>query len=128
VARWTDVRRIALALPECSERVAHGSATWCVRDKSFAWERPLRPSDIQALGRRAPDGPILAVRVAHLLAKDALLAAKPKSCFTTPHFDGYTSVLVQLEKIAVKDLKDLIVEAWLARAPKRLAREYLASG
>jgi hypothetical protein len=45
--------------------------------------------------------------------------------FTTPHFDGYPAVLVQLERIAPDDLREVIVEAWLARAPKRLADEYL---
>jgi len=125
MAGWKDVRRIALALPESSEQSSHGTAAWYVRDKPFAWERPLRPGDIRALGKSAPDGPILAVRVPHLLAKEARLAAGPAACFTTPHFDGYPSVLVRLDEIRVGDLKELIVESWLARAPKRLAREYL---
>ena len=95
-----------------------------MRDKPFAWERPLRPADVAALGDRAPKGAILAVRVEHLLAKEARLAAQPGVCFTTPHFDGYPAVLVRLGKIGVKDLKELIVEAWLARAPKTLVRQY----
>ena len=45
--------------------------------------------------------------------------------FTTPHFDGYPAVLVRLEQIAVEELEEVIVEAWLARAPKRLAKEYI---
>lgn len=123
------MRRIALALPQSSERSAGGLAQWRVRDKLFAWERPLRPADIRALGNRAPAGPILAVRVEHLYAKEALLAGQPRVLFTTPHFDGYPAVLVRLDKISVAKLGDLIVEAWLARAPKRLARQYLdASG
>jgi hypothetical protein len=47
--------------------------------------------------------------------------------FTTPHFDGYPAVLVLLDKIDVDGLDEVIVEAWLARAPKRLADDYLAS-
>jgi hypothetical protein len=95
-----------------------------VRDKLFAWERPLRPSGLKALGDLAPKGAILAVRVEHLLAKEARLAAQPDVCFTTPHFDGYPAVLLRLGRIGVHDLRDLIVEAWLARAPKSLARKY----
>jgi len=57
--------------------------------------------------------------------KDVLLRSNPKAYFTTPHFDGYPAVLVQLEKISVKELKEAVVEAWLARAPKRIADAYL---
>ena len=125
MADWKQVRRIALALPECREKASHGSASWHVCDKSFAWERPLRPADIQFLGERAPTGPVLAVRVEHLLAKEAVLAARPDTCFTTPHFDGYPAVLIRLEKIKVAELRLLLHEAWLARAhdgPARGAR------
>jgi hypothetical protein len=96
-----------------------------VRDKLFVWERPLRASDLRALGDAAPDGPILGARVEHLVAKEALLADDPAVFFTTPHFDGYPAVLVRLEEIGRDDLEEVVVEAWLARAPERLAREYL---
>jgi hypothetical protein len=62
--------------------------------------------------------------VEHLGAKEALLADEPNVYFTTPHFDGYPAVLVRLDRIAAHELEELIVEAWLARAPKRLAKEY----
>ncbi|MGA2012210.1 MAG: MmcQ/YjbR family DNA-binding protein [Solirubrobacteraceae bacterium] len=124
MATWDDVRRIALALPETGEQSRRGIAIWRVRDKLFVWERPLRPSDLRALGEAAPTGAILGARVEHLIAKEALLADDPDVYFTTPHFDGYPAVLVALERARVSDLEELIVEAWLARAPKRLAREY----
>jgi hypothetical protein len=127
VADWDDVRRIALALPETGEQASHGHASWRVRDKMFVWERPLRPADVRALGDRAPTGPILGARVEHLVAKDALLADDPDVFFTTPHFDGFPAVLVRLDRITVKDLEEVIVEAWLARAPKRVAKEYVES-
>lgn len=60
----------------------------------------------------------------HLGAKEALLADDPDVYFTTPHFDGYPAVLVRLDRIAIDELTELIVEAWLARAPKRLGKEY----
>lgn len=125
VASWDDVRRIALSLPETSERLSRGLASWRVRDKAFAWERPLRPADFRALGDDAPSGPILGARVEHLVAKDALLADEPDVFFTTPHFDEYPAILVRLERIPADDLEEVIVEAWLARAPKRLARKYV---
>ncbi|KAA2264210.1 MmcQ/YjbR family DNA-binding protein [Solihabitans fulvus] len=127
MATWTDVRRIALALPASTERATSGDAQWRVKDTLFVWERPLRRSDLDALGDRAPDGPILAARVADLGVKDALIADDPDVFFTTPHFDGYPAVLVRLDRIEAAVLDELIVDAWLARAPKRLAREYLAS-
>jgi len=89
------------------------------------WERPLRRSDLEALGDQAPSGPILGARVEHLGAKEALLANDEGVFFTTPHFDGYPAILVRLERIDVEGLDEVIVEAWLARAPKRLAKSYL---
>jgi len=125
MATWDDVRRIALELPEASEVNSRERAQWRVKDKLFVWERPLRQSDLKALGDSAPDGPILGARVEHLVAKEAMIADDPGVFFTTPHFDGYPAVLVQLEKIGLEDLREVIVEAWLARAPKRLAQAYV---
>jgi hypothetical protein len=125
MATWDDVRRIALALPETTEGVSWDHAHWRVKDKGFVWERPLRRSDLEALGDAAPDGPILGARVEHLVAKEALLADDPGVFFTTPHFDGYPAVLVRLDEISMQDLEEVIVEAWLCRAPKRLAQAYL---
>ena len=125
MATWEDVRRIALALPSTSERVSRDTHQWRVKDKLFVWERPLRRSDLEALGERAPDGPILGARVEHRMAKEALLANDESVFFTTPHFDGYPAILVRLDEISVDGLDEVIVEAWLSRAPARLAREYL---
>lgn len=125
MATWEDVRRLALALPETSERLSRDLRQWRVKDKAFVWERPLRRADLDALGAEAPEGPILGARVEHLVAKEALLADDPTVYFTTPHFDGYPAILVRLDRIELEDLQELIVEAWLARAPTRLAKTYL---
>lgn len=126
MATWDDVRRIALALPETVERSSRdGRLDWRVKDKPFTWERPLRKSDLAALGDTAPDGPILGAHVPDLGAKEALLADDPEVYFTTPHFDGYAAILVRLGRIGVPELEELLVEAWLHRAPKRLAKAYL---
>jgi hypothetical protein len=125
VADWEDVRRLALALPETGERLSRDLRQWRVRDKLFVWERPLRRADLEALGKDAPDGPILGARVEHLGAKEALVAGDPMVFFTTPHFDGYPAILVRLDRIVVDDLHEVIVEAWLARAPKRVAKAFV---
>ena len=127
MATWDQVRRYALALPGVVEETSHGDAAWKVNKKPFVWERPLRKSDIEALGDAAPKGAILGVRTADLEMKEALLRSDPDAIFTTPHFDGYAAVLVQLDKISAPSLKRLILEAWLGRAPERSVREHLAS-
>lgn len=130
MAGWHDVRRIALGLPEATERTRrNGLAFWEVKGRGFVWERPLGPSDIRALGQlglEVPEGPILGARVEHLGAKEALLADDPAVFFTIPHFDGYSAVLIRLEEIGLDVLEEVIVEAWLSRAPKRLAEAYAA--
>jgi hypothetical protein len=128
MATWRDVRRLALALPETTERGSRDDhPQWRVRDKLFVWDRPLRRGDIAALGDAAPGGPILGARIADEGIKQALIAEDPDVYFTIPHFDGYPAILLQLDRIGVPELEELIVEAWLLRAPKRLAASYLAS-
>ena len=124
MATWDDVRRIVASLPETSER---GTGEWRVRDKALAWERPLRPKDLEELGKDAPTGPILGARVPDLGAKEALLAESPEIYFTTSHFNGYPAILVRLEEIDTEELRELLTEAWLDRVPKRMAREFLAA-
>src|SRR4051812_50119011 len=122
MATWDDVRRLALGLPETEERTARSGIQWRVRDKLFVWERPLRRSDLEALGDAAPGGPILGARVEHRGAKEALLADDRGVFFTTPHFDGNAAILVRLDRIATPDLEEGVVEAWLGLAPTRLGK------
>lgn len=122
---WDDVSRVALGLPETSERVSRNLRQWRVKDKGFVWERPLRRKEIEALREDVPDGPILAAQVEHIGAKEALLANDPRVFFTTPHFDGYAAILVRLDRITAEDLNEVVTEAWLARAPTRLVKAYL---
>jgi hypothetical protein len=125
VATWKDVSRLALALPAAEEGTTYGgNRAWTVRKKLFVWERPLRKSDLAALGDAAPDGPILGAKVEHLIAKEALLADESGVFFTTPHFDGYPAVLVRLPDAELDLLEEIVTEAWLVCAPKRLVREW----
>ena len=124
MATWEDVRRIANSLPEVSEEDVRGSLAWRVNKTLFVWERPLRRSDLEALGDAAPVGPILGARIPELGVKEALIASDPDVYFTTPHFDGYPAILVVLDNIARPELEELIIEAWLSRAPKRLVKQW----
>jgi hypothetical protein len=126
VATWNDVARIVDGLPLSAEQSPHD---WRVGKKLMAWERPLRPADRAALaaeGLEPPDGDILGVRVADEGVKFALVADEPEVYFTTPHFDGYPAVMVKLAEIDAADLEELITEAWLTQAPKKLVQEFLA--
>lgn len=124
MATWDEVRRAAAALPEVTEDVPRA---WRVRKRLFAHERPLRPRDLAELDVTAPTGPVLGVRVGDLETKESVLG-EHASAFTTSHFDGYPMVLVWLDEIEVEDLRELIDLAWLAKAPKRLAAQWLTGG
>lgn len=107
MATEADVRRIALDLPETIEKPWYGSPGFRVKDKGF-----LR------IRSEAEGG--LVVFVADLGEKEALLAADHDIFFTTPHYDGYPTVLVNLPAIEVDELTELIVESWRLKAPKRV--------
>ena len=130
MATWDDVARLALALPETSEDPEHGHHNWRgwkVKGKAFVWERPLGRSDLRTLGDDAPpEGPILAARVEHEGAKRALIESDPEVFFTIPHFDGYPAILILLDRIGVQELKEVVVEAWLNRAPARVLKAYMS--
>jgi hypothetical protein len=125
VATWDDVASIAGELPLIEERSPH---EWRVGKKLIAWERPLRKSEreaLTALGIEPPEGDILGVRLADEGVKFALIADEPDVYFTTAHFDGYPAVLVKLAETDELGLRELITEAWLTQAPKRLVQEFL---
>ncbi len=123
MATWTDVARATKGLPAIVS--PPGRREWRVKDKLLAWERPLRDSDRKALGAGAPTGPILAVHVP-LEVKEMLLASRPEVYFTTPHFDGYPAILIRLPAVPAAELRELLHQAWVERAPKKLVAERTA--
>jgi hypothetical protein len=125
VADLEDARRIALSLPDTLEYGDETGTGFSVRagarNKGVAWvwnERvePKRP--------RVPNPSVLAVRVANVHEKEALLALGRRELFTEPHYNGFPAVLVRLAEIEVEELEDLIVEAWRCQAPKRLVKAW----
>jgi len=126
MATVEDASQIALSLPDVTERDRHGTTTWFLAGKAFAWERPFSKADIRRFGDATPpDGPILAVRLADLSEKEAVLAAGPRAFFTIPHFDGYPAVLIQLKKVGKRTLREAILDGWLACAPPKLTNQYV---
>ena len=112
MATEADARKIALSLPETSERPTYGkSPGFRVKDKLF-----LR------IRTEAEGG--LVVFVSDLGEKEALLQSEPRKFFTTPHYDGYATVLVNLKAIGVRELRELITESWRLKAPKRIRQTF----
>lgn len=127
MATWEDVERIVAGLPGVTSKISWGSTMWCVGGRGFVWERPLRRGDLAELDLAEQGEPVLGARVADEGEKLALLDEDPAVFFTIKHFDGYPAILVWLDRVATARLEELAVEAWLDRAPKRMAQEFLAS-
>ena len=124
-----DLDELALALPGVARDDSDdGRPEYTVNGKAFAFHRSQRKDAVDAeTGERLDD--VLMFRVADLDEKEMLLSDDRGAYFTTPHFRNYPAVLVRipdLEKLDRAELRDLVVGAWLTRAPKRVGQAWLA--
>ena len=123
-----DLDQLALALPQVTKEVDDGRPSYRVHGKLFCCQRSRRPDAVDPeTGERLDD--VLMFRVADLDVKELLLSDDRGIYFTTPHFNGYPAVLVRipsLERLDRDELHDLVAEAWLTRAQKRVAKAWLA--
>lgn len=129
MATMTDLDELALGLPLTEKTVFEdGRPSYSVKGKLYCLHRSRRPDAVDPeTGERFDD--VLMFRVEDLGVKELLLGDDRGLFFTTPHFDGYPAVLLRisgLTRIGREELRDLLVEAWLTRAPKRVARAWLA--
>ncbi|SKC78168.1 MmcQ/YjbR family DNA-binding protein [Krasilnikoviella flava] len=119
-----DAARAAAALPDVTETTTFRNRAWAVSGRVFTWVRPFSKADLRRFGDDpVPDGPILAVVVDDLGEKEAVLAARPET-LTIPHLDGVAVVLVRLDAVDATALRELLVDAWLAKAPRSLAEAH----
>jgi hypothetical protein len=124
-----DLDGLALAMPQATKDVSgDGRPAYLVHGKLFCCRRGRRRDAVDAeTGERLDD--VLMFRVADLGVKELLLADDRAVFFTTPHFEGYPAVLMRIPDLARVDrdeLHDLVAEAWLTRAQKRVAQAWLA--
>jgi len=124
-----DLDELALAMPQATKEVSDdGRPAYFVHGKMFCFHRSRRPDAVDPeTGERMGD--VLMFRVADLIEKEIMLADERGGFFTTPHFKGYPAVLMRIPDLARIDrdeLRDLVAEAWLTRAQKRVAKAWLA--
>jgi hypothetical protein len=129
VATLRDLDELALSLPQTTKELSDdGRPSYLVHGKLFCLHRsPRRDALDPETGERLDD--VLMFRVADLDVKELILSDHRGVYFTTPHFDGYPAVLLRIPQLAALDreeLEDLVVEAWLTRAQKRVAKAWLA--
>jgi hypothetical protein len=110
----SDVRELALALPDTAEKPSYGTPGFRVKDRLFA--------------RIREEGDVLVVWCGSLDEKEFLIGAEPAKFFTTPHYDGHAMVLVRLGAVDRAELGELLAESWRMRAPKRLVERFDTAG
>jgi hypothetical protein len=129
VTTMADLDELAMAMPETVKELSDdGRPSYLVHGKMFCFHRGRRPDAIDPdTGERMAD--VLMFRVAGLEEKELQLSDARGIYFTTPHFNGYPAVLVRIPDLARLDreeLREVVVEAWLTRAQKRIAKAWLA--
>jgi hypothetical protein len=124
-----DLDRAALALPQVTKEVSDdGRPRYLVHGKWFCFHRTPRPDAVDPkTGKRLDD--VLVFRVDGLDLKELMVSDARGIFFTTPHWNGYPAVLMRirdLRRLGKRELADLVAEAWLTKAQKRVAKAWLA--
>jgi hypothetical protein len=123
-----DLDALALELPEVTKSIEDGRPTYLVHGKMFCFHRMPRKDAVDAdTGERMDD--VLVFRTDGLEVKELLLADARRVFFTTPHWKGYPAVLMRIPDLARlhrEELRELVVDAWLTRVHKRVAKAWLA--
>lgn len=129
MATLEDVRDVLAELPGVTEQEnGWGMLSWRTKAGQIAWVRGPRQTDLDQLvelGRTWPAGPTIAVRVASLDERAALIEEEPSVFFTIPHFRSWPSVLVALQEIAPDRLAEILTDGWILRVPKRVSHAWL---
>ena len=128
MATMNDLDKLALAMPETEKELSDdGRPTYKVHGKFFCFHRRARPDALDENGARLDD--VLVFKVEDADVKELLVGDARGIFFTTPHWNGYSAVLLRirdLKQLDKAELKDLVAEAWLTRAQKRVAKAWLA--
>jgi hypothetical protein len=113
VASADDVRRIALSLDDVVEIDSEGF-DFRVDNRGFCWSYPEREPG----KRRVIRTDVAVLYVGDEAEKQALLKGEPDRFFTAPGYDGWPLVMLRLEKVDVRRLKELVTDAWQMRREK----------
>lgn len=128
MSSWAQVERFVLGLPETVVEPSYGGHPALRVNRLLLGRLRFESAEDIDPTTGAPNGEVLMLKVADLGEKEALLASDPAVYFTTPHYDGHAAVLVRLRAVDDRELEELLVEAWRARAPRRALVRYVDQG
>ena len=111
MSNWQTVLELGKALPEVEESTWFNTPSLKVRGKSFV---------------RLKEDDVIVVMVDEE-EKEVLLRAEPTVFFTTPHYEGYPAMLVRLSAIDPDELREVLIESWRRKAPKRLLKDFFGA-
>lgn len=107
---WEEVVAFAVELPRVEESTSYNTPALKVAGKLMA-----------RLRTEAEGGLVV---MCSLAEKEALLAAGDPAYYTTPHYDGHGSIIVDLDRVDLSELRELVVEAWRAKATKTVRKQF----
>ena len=126
-AKVSDVHSLALSMPGATRYEDRDRAVYQVSRRSFVFFRTPRSDAFDpGTGERYDD--VIVFWVESEEDKQALVLDESTPFFSTPHFDGHPSVLLRgahVGQLTVQELREVVQDAWLARASARRAATWL---